>query len=166
MPLLRRLEKNSPVGDARRRRPMLLGLMRAVSLSLVLVDRPFGYAFATPRAQDEAPPPPPPKKQTMAPANRELAQPDTASKTDQKKAKNAYKRGLKSEAAGDWQAASDAYSVAVDFDANVTQYGLHQAIAKGHVVEMKVDAAEKAAVSGDLTTALHFLREARELDPS
>jgi hypothetical protein len=145
---------------------MLLGLMLAVSLSLALVDGPFGYALTTPRAQDEAPPPPPPKKQTKAPANPALAQADTASKTDQKNAKNAYKRGLKSEAAGDWQAAFDAYSVAVDFDANVTQYGLHQAIAKGHVVEMKVDAAEKAAVSGDLTTALHSLREARELDPS
>jgi hypothetical protein len=148
----------------------VIALILAMCLTLAAVACPPGYAFATPQPQDEAPPSPPPapKKQTKTPANPALARADSfpASKADQKKAKEAYKRGLKSEAAGDWQAAFDAYSVAVDFDATVTPYGVHQAIAKGHVVETKIDAAEKAAVSGDLTTALHSLREARELDPS
>src|ERR1700677_3119222 len=125
MPLLRRFGKNSDASDKRRRRPIVFGLVLVVSLALVFGDCPSGYAV-TPRPQDEAPPPPAPKKQTRAPANPALAQPETfpASKVDQKKAKEAYKRGFKSEAAGDWQAAFDAYSVAVDFDATVTQYEL------------------------------------------
>jgi hypothetical protein len=139
-------------------------------VALACVTCPAGHASLTPYPQEEAPPypQPSPKKQTKTPANPVLAQPDSfaTSKADQKKAKDAYRRGLKSETEGDWQAAFDAYSVAVDFDATVTQYGVHQAIAKGHVVETKIDAAEKAAVSGDLTGALRSLREARELDPS
>jgi Flp pilus assembly secretin CpaC len=43
---------------------------------------------------------------------------------------------------------------------------VRQAVAKGHVVQMKVDLAERDAVSGRFTDALHAMREARELDPS
>ena len=87
-------------------------------------------------------------------------------KADQKKGKEAYKKGLKAEGDGDWATAFEAYSDAVNFDATVIAYGLHQAIAKSHVVQAKIEAAEKAAVAGDLTAALRSLREARELDPS
>ena len=87
--------------------------------------------------------PPSAKKTPNPPANPALAPKNSspASKADQKKAKEAYKRGLKAEALPDWQAAFDAYSDAINFDANVPEYGLHQAIAKGHIVEMKIDAA-------------------------
>lgn len=112
--------------------------------------------------------PPAPKKPVKAPPNPVMTQKDTspASKADQKKGKEAYKRGLKEEEGGDWTAAFDAYTDAVNFDATVIQYGVHLAVAKGHIVQMKIDAAEKAAVAGDLTAALRSLREARELDPS
>jgi Bacterial type II and III secretion system protein/FG-GAP-like repeat len=170
MPLLWRLEKKSKTSQANRRGSTAIALILAACWALAFVICPSGYAFVTSHPQDQAPPYPQaaPKKQTKTPANPALAQPGSfpASQADQKKAKEAYKRGLKSEAAGDWLGAFDAYSVAVDFDATVTPYGVHQAIARGHVVEAKIDAAEKAAVSGDLTTALHSLREARELDPS
>ena len=170
MPLLQGLKNSAKRGDSGRRRATFLALVVAMVLPLLFVTCAPGYGFTMPRPQDEAPPypPPSPKKQTRSSSNPALTQSNSApaSKEDQKKAKDAYKRGLKSEAAGDWQAAFDDYSAAVDFDATVTQYSLHQAIAKGRVVGMKIDAAEKAAVSGDLTAALHALREARELDPS
>src|SRR5271156_3554823 len=156
---------------ARRSRASLMVLVLSTSLTLGSVTSPAGYAFAAP-PQDEAPPTPPkqPKqpKQPKSVPNPVLAPKDSfpPSKADQKQGKEAYKRGLKSDGEGNWQAAFDAYSDAVNFDPTATEYGLHQAIAKGHVVQMKIDAAEKAAVAGDLTTALRSLREARELDPT
>jgi Bacterial type II and III secretion system protein/FG-GAP-like repeat len=165
----RHLENNSEHPDGGRRRRTAMILAGALLLATALVNCAPGYALEIPLPQEDAPPypVPAPKKTTPPPTNPALA-PNSApaSKADQKKAKEAYKKGLQSEAAGDWQVAFDDYSAAVDFDANVTQYGLHQAIARGRVVGLKIDAAEKAAVSGDLTTALHALREARELDPS
>jgi len=171
MPSLRRSKKKSKAECARRQGPSALALLLATLLTLSCVDSPAGYAFTVPQQQDETMPtvrPPSAKKTPNPPANPALAPKNSspASKADQKKAKEAYKRGLKAEALPDWQAAFDAYSDAINFDANVPEYGLHQAIAKGHIVEMKIDAAEKAAVSGDLTAALRALREARELDPS
>jgi hypothetical protein len=169
MPLFRRFEKDTKAGDTRRRPgSTAIALILATCLASVSAACPAASGLDSWPPQDEAGPPTSAKKQTKAPVNPALAQPSSspASKADQKKAKEAYKRGLRSEAAGDWQAAFDDYSASVDFDANVTQYGLHQVIAKGHVVGMKIDTAEKAAVKGDLTTALHSLREARELDPS
>ncbi|HEY0702606.1 MAG TPA: FG-GAP-like repeat-containing protein [Candidatus Acidoferrales bacterium] len=114
------------------------------------------------------PRPPAPKKQTAPPPNPALVEKKALppSKVDQKKGRDAYKRGQKSEADGDWPAAFQAYTDAINFDASVVEYGVHQAIARGHVVQIKIDAAEKAAVAGDLTAALRSLREARELDPS
>jgi hypothetical protein len=170
MALSQCLKNGSTPGGRGRRNQAASALTRAMVLAFLLMTGTSAYGLAIIAAQDEAPayPSPSTKKQIQAPSNPVLAQPNSApaSKADQKKAKDAYKRGLRSQAAGDWQAAFDDYSAALDFDANVTQYGLHQAVAKGRVVGIKIDAAEKAAVSGDLTTALHCLREARELDPS
>jgi hypothetical protein len=92
--------------------------------------------------------------------------PSPPRKADIKKGKQAYKQGLRVEAEGDWQAAYDAYSDAVDWDPSIREYLMRQAVAKGHVVQMKVDLAERDAVSGRFTDALHAMREARELDPS
>ncbi|MGA7855005.1 MAG: FG-GAP-like repeat-containing protein [Candidatus Acidiferrales bacterium] len=99
-----------------------------------------------------------------APLEQKLPAPPR--KADVKKGKQAYKQGLKLEADGDWQAAYDAYSDAVDWDPSNREYLVRQAVAKGHVVQMKVDLAERDAVSGRFTDALHAMREARELDPS
>jgi hypothetical protein len=101
---------------------------------------------------------------SAAPLEQQLAAPPR--KEDVKKGKQACKQGLKVEQAGDWRAAYDAYSDAVDWDPSNKDYLIHQAVAKGHVVQMKVDLAERQAVSGQLPDALHTLRQARELDPT
>ena len=87
-------------------------------------------------------------------------------KQDVKKGKEAYKQGLKLEQSGDWQAAYDAYSDAVDWDPSSREYLVRQAVAKGQVVQMKVDLAEREAVSGHFSSALKALRDAMQLDPS
>ena len=87
-------------------------------------------------------------------------------KQDVKKGKEAYKQGLRLEQGGDWQAAYDAYSDAVDWDPSNREYLVRQAVAKGQVVQMKVDLAEREAVSGHFSSALHDLRDAMQLDPS
>jgi Flp pilus assembly secretin CpaC len=87
-------------------------------------------------------------------------------KQDVKKAKEAYKQGLKLEQNGDWQAAYDAYSDAVDWDPSVREYVVRQAVAKGQLVQIKVDLAEHEAVAGHFSSALRALRDASLLDPT
>jgi len=111
-------------------------------------------------------------QQTQSPAaqngNPALEQklPSPPRKQDVKKGKEAYKQGLKLEQNGDWQAAYDAYSDAVDWDPSSREYLVRQAVAKAQVVQMKVDLGEREAVSGHFANALHALRDARELDPT
>jgi hypothetical protein len=81
-------------------------------------------------------------------------------KQDVKKGKEAYKQGLKVEQNGDWQAAYDAYSDAVEWDPSSREYLVRQAVAKGQLVQMKVDLAEREAVAGHFAGALHALRDA------
>jgi type II secretory pathway component HofQ len=101
-------------------------------------------------------------------ANPALEQklPSPPRKQDVKKGKEAYKQGLKLEQNGDWQAAYDAYSDAVEWDPSSRDYLVRQAVAKGQVVQMKVDLAEREAVAGHFANALHALRDAMQLDPS
>ncbi len=87
-------------------------------------------------------------------------------KQDVKKAKEAYKQGLKLEQGGDWQAAYDAYSDAVDWDPSNREFLVRQTVAKGQVVQIKVDLAEREAVSGHFSNALKNLRDAMQLDPT
>src|SRR5579863_2151955 len=99
-----------------------------------------------------------------APVQQKLPAPPR--KQDVKKGKEAYKQGLKLEQGGDWQAAYDAYSDAVDWDPSNSEYLVRQAVAKGQVVQTKVDLAEREAVSGHFSSALKALRDAMQLDPS
>src|SRR6202046_4174746 len=87
-------------------------------------------------------------------------------KADLKKAKQANKQGLRAEEQGDWNAAYEAFSDAVNWAPNDSEYFSRREIAKSHVVQMKVDLAERHAISGEIPAALRTLREARELDPS
>jgi Bacterial type II and III secretion system protein/FG-GAP-like repeat len=103
--------------------------------------------------------------QTITPAVEQKL-PAPPRKQDVKKGKEAYKQGLKLEQIGDWQAAYDAYSDAVDWDASSREYLVRQAVAKGQLVQMKVDLAEREAVSGHFSNSLHALRDAMQLDPS
>jgi len=141
-----------------------------VSVLLICGSLPVAPACAArqPQEQDQVPPTPPKPKKTKSVPNPVMApnNSEPPSKADQKKAKEAYKRGQAAETDSNWPTAYEAYTDAVNFDSTVIAYGLHQAIAKGHLVQQKIDAAEKAAVGGDVTSALKFLRDARELDPS
>src|SRR5580693_4326851 len=111
-------------------------------------------------------------QQTQTPAapnsNAALEQklPSPPRKQDVKKGKEAYKQGQKLEQNGDWQAAYDAYCDAVQWDPSSREYLVRQAVAKGQVVQMKVDLAEREAVAGHFSSALHALRDAMQLDPS
>src|ERR1700677_3983177 len=161
---------HSPQARTGANHPGVIVIAMALSLALLSADgMAFGARLPRPQEDAEAPPPSaPPKKPVKTVPNPVMAPAGSMppAKADQKKGKEAYKKGLKAEGDGDWATAFEAYSDAVNFDATVIAYGLHQAIAKSHVVQAKIGAAEKAAVAGDLTAALRSLREARELDPS
>src|ERR1700678_2817141 len=161
---------HSPQARTGANHPGVIVIAMALSLALLSADgMAFGARLPRPQEDAEAPSPSaPPKKPVKTVPNPVMAPAGSMPpvKADQKKGKEAYKKGLKAEGDGDWATAFEAYSDAVNFDAPVIAYGLHQAIAKSHVVQAKIEAAEKAAVAGDLTAALRSLREARELDPS
>jgi hypothetical protein len=89
-----------------------------------------------------------------------------AFKADPNKALAAYKRGLRAEHEGNWQAAYDSYSDAVSWAPNDPGYFASLEVAKGHVVQEKMDLAEREAISGRLSAALRLLVSARALDPS
>src|SRR5271156_781391 len=123
----------------------------------------LGQITTTPQSSSASSPTqqPVPDKKTRA---SEAAPPTT--KADLKKAKEAYKRGLRAEKQDNWDAAYEAYSDASNFAPDESEYALHRAIAHGQVVQTKLDLAERQAVSGEIPAALRTLREARELDPS
>ena len=89
-----------------------------------------------------------------------------AFKPDANKAQAAYKRGLRAEHEGNWQPAYDSYSDAVSWAPSDANYFSSLEIAKGHIVQEKMDLAEREAVSGRLSEALRILVSARALDPS
>ena len=88
------------------------------------------------------------------------------SKPDVKKAKASYEEGLRAEQRLDWDAAFAAYSDAAKWDPNAKEYLLRLAIAKSRIVQKKVDAAERDAVSGRLDAARRELLDASSIDPS
>jgi type II secretory pathway component GspD/PulD (secretin) len=101
-----------------------------------------------------------PQKQNSSSSVKPAFKPDPA------KAQAAYKRGLRAEHQGNWQAAYDSYSDAVSWEPNNAGYFSSLEIAKGHIVQEKMDLAEREAISGRLSDALRLLVSARSLDPS
>jgi type II secretory pathway component GspD/PulD (secretin) len=87
-------------------------------------------------------------------------------KPDSKKAKAAYQEGIQAEKVQNWDAAYSAYSDAVNYAPNVREYQLRRAVAKSRLVQTKVDAAERDAISGRLDDARRELLGANYLDPS
>ena len=118
----------------------------------------------------------PARSQTPTPtpaANRQaqaaLAQAGLASpkvKPEPKKAKEAYKRGLRAEQEGDWQEAHENYGDAIDWDPGEQEYLLRRDVARSHLIQAKVDMAERDAISGRLKDARKELTDAIYLDPS
>ena len=87
-------------------------------------------------------------------------------KPDAKKAKAAYQQGMRAEKAQDWATAYSAYSEAVSWAPSDTEYSLRREIARSQLVQSKVDAAERDAISGRLDDAKRELLSASDLDPS
>lgn len=87
-------------------------------------------------------------------------------KPDAKKAKEAYQHGLRAEQDADWQGAYDHYSDAVNWAPANEDYFLKRETAKSHVVQTKMDLAEREAASGRLAEARREMLAARYLDPS
>jgi hypothetical protein len=87
-------------------------------------------------------------------------------KPDPKKAKEAYKQGLHAEQDGDWQAAYNDYGDALNWAPTNEDYFRKREIAKSHVVQTKMDLAEREAASGRLSDARREMLAARYLDPS
>lgn len=87
-------------------------------------------------------------------------------KEEPQKAKEAYKRGLRAEKESDWQAAHENYSDAANWDPGESEYVLRRDVARSHLVQAKVDLAERDAVSGRLKDARKELVDAIYLDPS
>ena len=94
------------------------------------------------------------------------AQCKSAVKPEPKKAKEAYKRGLRAEQAEDWKTAHEDYADAVDWAPTDREYLLRRETAKSHLVQAKVDLAERDAVSGRLKEARRELIAAAYLDPT
>ena len=108
-------------------------------------------AARAPRAQSQATPSSTAK--APAPSAQDALSSPPAVKPEPKKAKEAYKRGLRAEQAQDWQTAHDNYADAVDWAPSEHEYFLRREVAKSHLVQAKVDSAERDAVSGRLKDA-------------
>jgi hypothetical protein len=85
---------------------------------------------------------------------------------DPRKAREAFKQGLRAEHNSDWEAAYEAFSDAVNWAPENKEYFVHHEIAKSRLVQSKVDLAEREAVSGRLSDARRELLSARGVDPS
>jgi hypothetical protein len=128
-------------------------------------------AFVLPPAQSQGVPAASPQAPGIA-AKSVTSPPQAAAganpgvKPEPKKAKEAYKRGLRAEQAQDWQAAHDDYADAVDWAPTEREYLLRREVATSHLVQAKVDLAERDAVSGRLKDARRELIAAAYLDPT
>lgn len=117
-------------------------------------------AVAAPRQQSEV------GTQSQSGAKQAASSTDSSFKPDPKKAKEAYRRGIAADHDQDWPAAYEAYAQAVEWEPSNHEYLLRREVAKGSVIQAKVDLAEKDAVSGRLADARKELLEASYLDPS
>jgi hypothetical protein len=94
------------------------------------------------------------------------AAPAAPRKADPRKAKEAYAQGAAAEKANDWQAAFAGYSDAVEFSPDTRGYLVHREIARSRLVQVRVDTAERDAVSGRLDDARRELMAASYIDPT
>jgi Flp pilus assembly secretin CpaC len=89
-----------------------------------------------------------------------------AVKPDLRKAREAFRLGQDAEQRQNWQNAYDSYSDAVAWAPANKGYALRREIAKGALVQAKVNAAERDAISGDMEGARRELFSASYLDPT
>jgi Bacterial type II and III secretion system protein/FG-GAP-like repeat len=103
-----------------------------------------------------------PQEPTAVPATQAA----TAPKGDPKKARDAFRLGQRAEQKEDWQPAFDAYSDAVKWAPDNQEYLLHRELARSRLVQMKMDLAEREAVSGNIEDSMREVISAQALDPS
>ena len=89
-----------------------------------------------------------------------------AVKPNAKKAKTAYEQGTRAERQLDWGTAYTAYIDAANWAPDNRQYAIHREIAKSRLVQSKMDAAERDAISGRLDAARKELLSASFVDPA
>jgi len=89
----------------------------------------------------------------------------STTKPDAKKAKAAYEQGTRAERQQDWDTAYTAYTDASNWAPDKREYALRREIAKSRLVQSKMDAAERDAISGRLDDARKQLLSASYLDP-
>ena len=137
--------------------PLVAVLVLSLALSAFPQQAASNRPAASPQAQKSS-------ASDSASASAKSATP--AIKPDPKKAQAAYKQGLRAEHDGNWQAAYDSYSDALSWAPTEREYFQRVELAKAHVVQERMDLAEREAVSGRLSEALRVLIGARSLDPS
>jgi Flp pilus assembly secretin CpaC len=87
-------------------------------------------------------------------------------KPDARKAKEAFREGETAEKQQDWETAYEFYSQAVEYAPKEKNYALRRANAKAALIQSRVDAAERDAISNRLDDARRELLIARDLDPT
>jgi type II/III secretion system protein/VCBS repeat protein len=136
------------------RRPSSLSIRLSLIVASLLIStaRPQGSPIPAPH---------------RAPEPNQTHSTDTPTERSQlKKAEEAYRRGLRAEKEGDWSAARDAYSDAVDWAPNQREYLRRREIARTHLVQAQLDLAERDTLSGRLQDAHRELIAASDLDPT
>src|SRR5271165_2712690 len=143
--------------------PMSYWLRARLALSMAALGSLIAALALVPAARPQAGSPDP---LSAASSRQVLSGADVRVKPDPKKAKDAYKQGLRAEQEQNWEAAQDAYSDAVGWAPADREYLLRREVAKSHLVQAKVDLAERDAVSGRLKEARRELIAAAYLDPT
>jgi type II secretory pathway component GspD/PulD (secretin) len=141
------------------RRLHFLAALAAIALVICSVVARSARAQSSPQARaasTSAVPVPTAAKSAPAPI----------SKADAKKAKMAYQQGIRAEQQKDWDTAFAAYSDAANWVPTEREYLLRREIARSRLVQVKMDAAERDAVSGRLDNAHKELSRASLIDPS
>jgi type II secretory pathway component GspD/PulD (secretin) len=143
---------------------MLSAMRKERGVRLISLCATLGALLAVQARAQQAPSHPAPLAQAAASPAKGLPATSVV-KADAKKAKEAFKKGSRAEQDQDWQVAYEAYTDAVMWAPDNSDYLLRHEIAKGRLVQAKVDIAEREAVSGQMTEARRDLGAARELDP-
>jgi ankyrin repeat protein len=100
-----------------------------------------------------------------AAAQKTAPPPQKPSPSAMKQARKAFRDGQRAEQRGDWPLAFDHYShAAADWPANL-DYKLRESLARFHLVQERVNAAERDAAAGRLASARQELGAALALEP-
>ncbi|MGC1830197.1 MAG: FG-GAP-like repeat-containing protein [Candidatus Acidiferrales bacterium] len=138
--------------------PRLVRSGAALAASLLIVVALVAPAHPQPVPQV-------PKNPAAASAGTQPAAPASV-KPDPKRAKEAYDEGLLAEKKQDWSTAFENYSDAVRWAPDNHKYLMSRELARSQLVQTKMDAAERDAISGKFEDAERELESAHSLDPT